>query len=509
MLWSGTEDKPLVAPESVEPGVAVCLTEEGSLESWWVLEDSTIEASGVDNEIAAGSALAKCLLGKKIGEEVTLSEGVGIERKVTVKEILPKLVFRLNDVLDQFQYRFPDKTGIWRGSIGSEESGFDFSSFFRLAQHHREHCERAEKIYRMHRIPIGAFARALGTNEIRATGHIAEVEVLSLRCYFGTEEEREKALNDFERFPEVVLELSGIATLLNLGEFELLGRLGKKLLISYSSMEVIRNLATEADTEKRLLFGKLDATENGPTFAEHTGDQKKAKAEFFNAFLSFAEENFNCVVASDLPSMDPDDRTALNEALGQPALESVAIASQGNRILWTDDGALTYLARDYFDFPRIWTQAGLYSLADTGVIEGNTFNRISAKLIGWGYTFTWANPEILHEAGTIADWNPDNWPLKQAIEYLKLPEVMKTDSIRFGVVIVVDAYAKVALSVVRSTILIRILETIGERKDITELDLDAFYNVLPDAFGVNQLGLDEAKEVFVAWRNTRRRGFSL
>lgn len=493
------EDEYPDKPQLVTPGVAVCLAEDSVPPQWHVLEDSRVEASGVEHEVKANSPLARLLLGKGIGDDVVLSDMPGLRRTAVVKQIVPKYVFRYQDVLTRWQYRFPDNDELWMSRAP------DFQPFVELVEGLQKRQENAENLYRTRHLPIGALSQLLGQNEFHVVEHIASTEGLPLWCCVGSAEEQQDALSAFQAASEVVLELSALATLLRLDELQQLDRLEKTLLISQATMLRLRALAREVSDYKRLV-GNFVATPSGPRFVPIPEEEKEARANFIGRALRFTEERFTIASTPELADMDPGERERMARVIGEPALESAVIASQGNRLLWTDDGVLAYLVRDRFNIRRIWTQAGLKGMVAAGRINGDAYTRASAKLLGWGYTFTGANPTVFHAAGMLADWRQESWPLKQAIEYLGLPEVHPVDALHLGVFLARDAYIEAVLPEVRRGILIAVLETLSRREDIAERAFDQFSQLLSHVFGLNVLGHDDAEQTFLAWRTAGRQG---
>jgi hypothetical protein len=117
----------------VAPGMAVCLVEAGHAAEWFVLEDSSVPATGVENELAQDAPLRTKLIGTKVGDHVVLSDGPGLRRTATVRDVLPKVVFRIRDVWDRWQYRFPDRQEMWMVKVKSDDKEFDFTSIIEMA----------------------------------------------------------------------------------------------------------------------------------------------------------------------------------------------------------------------------------------------------------------------------------------------------------------------------------------------------------------------------------------
>ncbi|MGD8718988.1 MAG: hypothetical protein PVH29_09225 [Candidatus Zixiibacteriota bacterium] len=506
MIFRGSEGEFLAAPDVIVPGVAVCLTEEGTNESRWsVLEDSVVEASGVEYEIKADSPLAKILLGKRVGDKVALSEEPGVPRTTIVKKVLSKYVFRFRDVLDQWQYRFPDHTELWAVRVRGEDGAPDLDGIRQILQRQRERQDAVEELYREKLVPVGAFAELLGTNEVRATGHVANTEGLQLKCCGGSKEELGDALTAFGNASEVVVELSALTTLCMLNEICRFETLEKKFLISQSSMAVIQTFIKGARPNPRHV-GRLGSTSEGSLLFLPNEESDKEKIEFLDGVQRFLQDRFTTISAPELAGMDADEREQFEEVIGIAALESVAIASYSNRILWTDDGVLTRLARDRFVFQRIWTQAGFRWMLDERYIDDDVFARVCAKLIGWDYMFTGANRIICRAAGELADWEPEVYPLKQTIAYLGLPELSIEYAIQLGVLLGSDAYTGATLPTTRRMILLNVLGTIARRPDCTDRNLSSFGRLLPRYFGLNVIGQEDAVKTFEAWRRTGGQG---
>lgn len=483
------KDEPQVV-DVVAPGVAVRVSEQGHADQWTVLEDSVIPATGVENEVRADSETAKLLLGKRVGETVVISDGPGLKRSATVTEIVPKYTFRVRDIWERWQFRFPQHQEMWMVSLGTDPEKPDFAQFFEMIEHRKARSEEAEEIYRTKIVPLVLLHKVLGDNEIEILGHIARREGLRLRCCAGTAEEYETAVAAFRSAPDVVLELSGIGTLLMLEQLERLQEVGKRLILSRSTSLVIRALLADAERAARAMSSRTSSP---------TDEANAARVDFFRRALRFCEEQCVIMDAPEQAYLNPELRKEL-EILGTPGLETAVLASQPNRTLWSDDGVYALIARERLGVRRIWTQACLAALVDEGRIAGEVHESASARLIGWGYSFTRSNPVIMREAGRLAKWNRDQWPLNEAVKYLGLQEVRPEDAVFLGVSLVKDGYREVAIQDQRRGLLLDVLAALRQRPDMSESLLNDFDRFLPKLFGLDALGADDARKTFRAWR---------
>src|ERR1039457_1158048 len=98
----------------VGPDAAVCYQELGSPESKWVVIEETNTPNGDFEEIPIDSALAKALIGGRVGDTVVIAAGHIQNRSAKILHILPKYVRRFQDSMAEMQVRF--------GSASSVES---------------------------------------------------------------------------------------------------------------------------------------------------------------------------------------------------------------------------------------------------------------------------------------------------------------------------------------------------------------------------------------------------
>ena len=472
------------------PGVAVCLTENGAAHRWYVLEDSPVTATGVDDEIRADSPRAKRLLGLVVGEDVVLSDHP-MRRTARVEAIVSKHTFRVRDVWEHWQFRFPDQQEMWMMRIADDDGEPDFTQLLEFAAHQRKRNEELDEVYKKHAVPIGAFAKLFHRTELEMMAHIASRESLRLRCCRGTLEAFEEAQSRLGGVSEVVLELSAIATLTMADEIEALRSLGKRVVISHSTMLTMRGLAEE----QRRIRDRSDEPDDGSA---------KTELSPIGRALAWFEHHATVVGAIALADQEPKLRKDFTELLGIAGLESIVLAAQPNRILWTDDGVLAGVAREKFGTPRIWSQAAFNWLVAEGRVPAEHHARLSARLIAWGYDFTSSNQATMRAAGELANWKLDDTVMKAAISYLSLVSTGLNDAVRLTAQLAKEAFVEIALADGRHELLLAALDSLGRRTDLHERALDDLEGLLPRIFGVNVLGAADALRTFNAWRAARR-----
>jgi hypothetical protein len=496
-------DNVVLELESVVPGAAVELKESGHAEGrWYVLEDSTVEAFGVDNEERVDSPLAKRLLGKRRGEEVALSDGPGLTRTAVVTSIVPKRVYRIRDVWDQWQFRFPDHQEVWLQHIETVDGEMNFKPLLDMFEEHHRHHEEMLRLYRASAIPLFVLAQALHTNELDVLWQMAHLSGTPLRCCQGTEEEFNQAYASFTAASEVVIDLTSLATLMMLNCCEQLLALGKQLVVSHSVMLALRNLKSNS----KFPFGfaqTLGKDWNQAQIFNFTAQQSDVRDAFFDRVVEFIHQNCVVLGVPQVAQLAPEYRKELETACGPAGADSVVLASQPNRILWTDDRIVAFVSDYRLKTPRIWSQLVFRWMLNQGSLGAQEFAAISGKLIGCGYTFTQSAVDIMFECGRLANWNCHAWPLNEAIAYLRLPEVRPVDASQLGVALVTAAYRELVIPEDRRNTLVAVLTSLSSRADIRKRELDQIRRWLQQGFGINVVAEFDALATFDAWRAGR------
>lgn len=172
------------------------------------------------------------------------------------------------------------------------------------------------------------------------------------------------------------------------------------------------------------------------------------------------------------------------------------LASEPGRVLWTDDYVVAQLAQKEFGVHRLWTQLFLQTLAESGTIDEQTLSDASAKLIGYGYYFTSLSMPVLVAACRIANGDPDQWPLQQALKAFADEAVSPDDSLSLITQFLVVMFSDTILAN-QEAILIRALDHLGSRKEGIRM-IHALRKILPTA-KLNVLRAQVAESMIAKW----------
>src|SRR5580693_3876537 len=506
--------------DSAGPGAALSFLEEGSNTEKWVLLEEGNDADEALDEYGPQHPMTRAVKGKKAGEKFQLPEGRFSRRQATVKQMISKYAYRYMDVLINWQARFPGQAEIEmsyvRGAaIPWSEMNDSFDSLFEasaangngngngvvngkangVANGHAngkrdDVLKQAERTYADNAIPIHAVAERLNLNDLQTVFILAQRPEAPLKCCTGSPEELEAALGAFERANAVVLDLTAIATLCMLGRLSLLPTWPRQFVISQSTLAELRRLAFE-DTLLRLPPGFSASITGNANDGKRADVQLKGLAD---ALQSVCRVRDGAVLAS----IDPERRERLVKFFGRHGAESIVIASMPGHVLWTDDMILADLAKTEFGVRRVWTEAALQARAQAGNLDAAELATASTKLAGWGYSFTTPSIETLMRAGSVAVWNPDQFPLKQALDQFASDLMNMSDAVRLAAELIVKMYNDQYLRGQRRTVTSRLLDRLAMRAGGREA-IETLPRSLPIRFGLDLFRARELSDVVRGW----------
>jgi tetratricopeptide (TPR) repeat protein len=499
-LFDGEDVPSPAAPGGVAAGMAVGIVEDGTNAiRWYVLEDSAVAAVGVDFELRADSPLARLMIGKQIGERFAFSGAGALARHAVVREVVPKEVFRFRDVCDQWQLRFPDQQEMWMIRTPTSPDGEpDVSSIVALMQERVQETRRIHGLYVEKHLPIHVVGRALNIDDVQAMDQLARADGVPLRCCEGSAEEYADAVAAVRLATEVVVDISALTTLLLLDDLDLLTKLGRTIVVTHPTLSTLRALV-EGPTGRGKSRRVTPRAAGDPVTAEMATPSGPAE------LLSRLESAAQVVGCPELAYLGQEERRRLLETLGPSAAHSMLVARGGDRVLWTDDPWAAFIGRKQFGTKRVWTQGLLRALLEEGRIDEQCYNVASARLLGYEYTFTSVTPDIIAQAGALAEWHVDQWPFRRAVAYLELDSVRVEDAARLAAFVIARAWRELGDVNTCDAILRAVLDRIAGRRDGRPV-LRSFKRLLYQAFGLNVIGAAQAAKASDSWVASRERG---
>jgi len=485
----------------VRPGTAVNYIEPSGKEKWVVIEDSPNPNVAL-SEFPEAHPTADALMGKQVGETVVLAKTSARDRSAVIKEIIPKYVYRMRDIAENWQVRFPDKPFIQVFRVvevdaSTGENRPDLTDIKLVADKRYAETVEAESIYQQDPVPIHCFSSLLGCNPYDAFVFAALRPNLFVRSNRGFAEEKKSAQEALEISHTIVLDITAIASVRLLELNDVLSNWKGKLVISQSTAAALRSILDDVTSPRnpRSHFGKV---EQGYYFQDINPEDANAQAEQFSQFVEFILGTCETRGCPEMADVEPELREQLLTVFGQHGLESMLLARVPGHALWTEDMIVSDVGMTEFSTRRVWTQAVVEHAVSTGIVLQDKYLTVSAKLVGFGYQTTTFNQSVITRAGVLSEWDADKWPFSKILEQFSNETISVPDILGLAAVTIMAMYKEALLVERRQATLIRILERLGSRKNGL-LAVRLLLNVLPRLFGVNVLASSEASEIVGSW----------
>jgi tetratricopeptide (TPR) repeat protein/predicted nucleic acid-binding protein len=491
-------------PEAKE-GCAVSYVEnDETQENWMIIEDST-NPDMSRQEYPPRHALSQAMLGKKVGDRVILAKGSLGERAATINAITSKYVFRYQDSMKNWQIRFPDVQGLESIKVvrvnkeGKEEA--DFSAVIASVEQLAANMERLKELYATQPVAIHMLGDARGKSTIETMFYLAHQDDVGIFCCAGNAEERDKSLAALDVSGTWIIEPTALATIFLLDLEDDLARLPVNLVLSQGTVadfeEVIRD-----DSLYRGEGGVLTKFGSGIAFVPQSSSEREARLRAFTERINKVKAAARVVGCVELAKLDKQRREVTIKAFGEGGAESIVLAAKPGHLLWTDDSRLAGYGTTEHGVNSAWTQAILLWAAQRGHISEQQFVRYSAKLIGYGYTFTSPSLPTLIAAAEIAEWDKTRRPLSQAIAQLGTDSIQIRDAALLALSFLPRVYRQSILDERRRAITLELLDQIGRRAGGVQV-VQAIRRAIRQVFGLDVIGAEAAESAMDDWLKSR------
>ena len=495
-------DPEILKPEIAEVGAAVCYLEDGEQPYRWIIIEDSENPDARLNEFASDHPICQEMLGKKVGEQFTLAEGVK-NRTAEIKEILSKYVYRYQDCMGQWQVRFPGTRDIQMVRIGAkvDASGpesLDFTAIQRSVDQRFEDVVNTNQLYESQSVPVHLVAKHFETNVFEAMQHLAFQSGVPVKCCAGSAEERTEALRALRSSNTVVMEMSAISSLFLLDRLEILDAWSGDIIVSQGTVSVLREMIATKVRLESSESGVLMKRGSGFEIVENSPEKRGEYIEKLRQLIQVLDKKCDIVPCALLAAMEPEKRNTLIKLFGQHGAESIVLASLPGRALWTDDHIQSGFSRQEYGVQRVWTQLIVGAMADSGAVESEVYYDVSARLAGFGYFFTSMDPHILRYAGDLASWKVDEWPFAQALASLEHDSIDIETAVQFTAAFFPLLYKEELLVDPERAVTLRILNHLSNKKD-GFAGIHALRKALPRIFGLDVPGETAANQTIDAW----------
>ena len=372
--------------------------------------------------------VAQAAMGKRAGDELEIDAGPYSKTIGKIVSVRHKYLMLNDNIMENFNQRFPDHTGMFKVRIrGIESANPDLSDFKRALDDQHSYAESMADHYGTKQLPLPVMAYLLGEHPIRTWGKFSTHGRDGIVTCLGNAEEIEAA-RKLLRTEDSGLMVDPI-TLNLINELDLkepLASLGRPLGVTRSTIESVETY----------IEGLSMHNDGMSTVGKH-GDEyvfNEVPAETMATYLQGLKElvawaNTHCeevpaIAESDLP---PQMRRVADH-IDRSFMDTIIAARGGSWILLSDDLHFRQLAKGA-EVDGVWMQPVLEMALERGALKEDSYQDAVIKLALMNHHFTWLNENVLLHAAEQDGWQVTP-RLKKLLEITCGPTVIVPSIVR-------------------------------------------------------------------------------
>lgn len=394
--------------EIVQDGCGVLVKNGLDRESWYILEDRP-DSNSDRFELNAKQDLYKSLIGKKCGDEIIQTEDSFGRNALTIIAITDKYFAAgqqsfslLENQLDIKGFR------MFTVSMDGDNLSPDWvKQFIKGLQELEKNFEELKSHYISGKFPFGSFATFLNRNPIELWQILSFGVSPFIHSWSNFNHEKfEDALTTLQKGGLIVIDPISLITLHNLDVADNVVRILGNFGIAQSTIDLFQSMIETTQGLESKGYATIGTVEGQGIFHEISPEQVIQNRNFFEKIINWISDNCHVLPCNKALDINHSERTKFNEHIGTAFIDTVLIAGEPGRILYSDDQWLRYYARSDSNVQGVWTQAILkYCFTEQNINE-SLYHKTTLQLAHQGYTYTIINADTLMEAVRL------NWKLQ-------------------------------------------------------------------------------------------------
>ncbi len=403
-------------PTVVSVGTAVEYVEDGvGSSTWHVIEDVVMPDLRL-NEFAPSHSISSALIGKAVGDRVELTPNSISKRPAEIKQILNKYVYRMQRCSEELQIRFPEAKDLQVMHLPKGPDGQpSLDEFVATVQKQLEATNNALAHYSKEVLPLHFVATLLKASTFEAIFQLAHDPASIIRCAPDNFPQRQTSFQSLETSPQVVLDLSAIATLVLTGRTDLVSKLNKRIVISQGCSEELDRISGKLADGSSRAGGRLTWHDDRVIMVDIPEEAVIERERHFAKALTEIRAVAVVEPCRDLAEMSEEQRGPLISILGRHGAQSVLLARQPGRILWTDDFVQSSVAISEYGAKATWSECIISYLESKGLLERTMAVDFVTHLLGYRYESITITPAVFVNAARLANWDGEQAPLSFAL----------------------------------------------------------------------------------------------
>lgn len=362
-------------PEVVVPGTAVSLKDEANSITTIVIDEDGTGFWGTEVRSPTADDI-RPLLGQKRGFRQSSPRRFQSNEFQEIAEIKSKYLHAFHQILDQFEYRFPDHGGLWQiRSVGD-----DITPFLNAVRQLEESDRAVADRYVGQKLPLAMVARMMGRDALSFASYVRQRGHDIITCD-GKLPEREAAISLAvqHRDKGATIDLYTAAVAAQTGALPILKEWFGQLYAPSSTIALFDRLL-EKEQGKLGKESMSIASINGQLVrAMPSDDEVRERIASVERAKKQVLDNATIEKAL-LPDDAPEAVANVAEKLGSSVFEGVFLAKKHRNVLLSDDHPFRIVASEIVELGSTWLQPVLMAARDAKMIDDATYSKQIAGL---------------------------------------------------------------------------------------------------------------------------------
>lgn len=360
-------------PTLVSSGCAVMLRDEFGADRTVVVDPEGLSnVPDANNFFPTSSPIFESLEGKRIGDEVVVTDGMGASQKYVV-----------SGLTSSFRWLAQFAQELLRTSVGKSgnltsidlhqtpDGNYDLSRILEMLKHRSERVRTVFEAYQHGQVTVGVIAKLLGTSAAVVSGDWPQSVEANLYVCNGTVHERLAAETHLKvQDQAVVVDLATVNELVAVGLEKVLAY-SPTVFIAASASGVLDNLIAEEEGNKSIANmaeqdGRIVLTEFDDTYHE------KRRA-YLHRMRDCVDKYCHVVPVYGVED-PPPDLLAFREVFDEESYDALLLALEKNALLLTLDGRLRELASVLGGIKGVWPQAYVSAAGKNGLCSPEEYS---------------------------------------------------------------------------------------------------------------------------------------
>ncbi len=492
-----------IDPERVIPNTGVLLKDQHEVKTWQIIEDKLSHAIG-HQELSVEDSLAKKMIAKKVGDEIIIKEDIFGKSSVIVLDIKSKYYAAYMKSI-QIIENSPEVEGFRTFNIlDSENDNIDpewIKNMQTVLELRMNKFEQISAYYQQGTIPFGMFAELLQRNPVDLFFELIRRPDSKLCCWQGPGKEFEEGLTTLARGELVVIDLTSLLTVHQLGIADEVVQMLGKFGIARSTILLLEDVANERRELQSNGFSTISLENGSLAIQDTTAEQVFKSLSYIEKVLAWVRKNCQILSCRRALSINSGEREKRNGIFGQSFVDTMLIASESNHVLYSDDQLLRHYAQSDSNVRGVWTQVVLHHSLKRNTLSQSQYNDAVCQLVYLGFYYTIIDDTTLFESVRKSNF-------KIGFNYISILKIIK--DVRTNLEYALDIstqfiyklYGQVLIPVDRDCLIFELLKALSTGRSMIKVS-EQLDSKIQQRFAALPIQRSEIKTLITIWKDSQ------